>query len=126
MDYVTIGKRIQYIRKKVLKLTREEFAEVLNTNFTSVGRLERGQIKTLDLTLIDKISNKSGYSIDEIVYGFLDSNSNVLIKKINYLLNGLSEEELKYHFENIHYISKLFYSGNIRPIKEIKKDIDKK
>lgn len=92
MDYIEIGKRIQYIRKEILKLKREEFAELLNTNFTSIGRLERGEIKTLDIELLDKISKESGYCIDEIVHGFFDINKNVLIKKINYLLNGLTEE----------------------------------
>lgn len=125
MDYVSIGKRIQHIRKKILKLTREEFAELLNTNFTSIGRLERGQIKTLDLTLIDKISVESGYSIDEIVHGFNNCNKNSLIKKINYLLEGLTEKQLKYQFEIIHEFTKLIYSGDIRTLKDIKKDINK-
>lgn len=125
MDYVAIGKRIQYIRKKVLKLTREEFAELLNTNFTSIGRLERGQIKTLDLTLIDRISIESGYSIDEIVHGFSNSNKSSLIRKINYLLEGLTEKQLKYQFEIMHEFTKLIYSGDIRALKDIKKDIRK-
>ena len=56
MDYVGIGKRIQYIRKTVLKLKREEFAELLNTNFTSIGRLERGEIKSLDLEFQKKVA----------------------------------------------------------------------
>ncbi len=126
MDYVGIGKRIQYIRKTVLKLKREEFAELLNTNFTSIGRLERGEIKSLDLELIDRISKESGYSIDEITNGFLETNKNSFIKRINYLLNGLTDKELEYHFNNIHNLSQLFYTGNIRTLKDIKKDFHKK
>ncbi len=125
MDYIGVGKRIQHIRKKILKMNRDEFADLLNTNATSLGRLERGEIKTVDLSLIEKISIESGFSIDEIVYGFFDNNRNTFIKKINYLLNGLKEEELKYHFDNIRNLSKLYYSGDTRSLNEIKKDINK-
>lgn len=125
MDYIGVGKRIQHIRKRILKMNREEFADLLNTNATSLGRLERGEIKTVDLSLIEKISLESGFSIDEIVYGFLDTNRNTFIKKINYLLSGLKEDELKYHFDNIRNLSKLYYSGDTRSLKEIKNDIHK-
>lgn len=126
MDYIGVGKRIQYIRKKKLKMNREEFADLLNTNATSLGRLERGEIKTVDIAIIEKVSLESGYSIDEIVYGFLDTNKNTFIKKINYLLNGLEEKELQYHFDNIRNLTKLYYSGDTRTLKDIKQDINQK
>ena len=62
---------------------------------------------------------------DYEVVGFFDNNRNTFIKKINYLLNGQKEEELKYHFDNIRNLSKLYYSGDTRSLNEIKKDINK-
>lgn len=125
MDFTRIGERIRYIRKESLKLRREEFADLLDTNTTSIGRIERGEIKSLDISILYKISKVSGYTIDEIVNGFLDNNKNMIIKKINYLLNGLNEKELNYQFDNIHNFSKFIYSGKVRDLKTIKKELKK-
>ena len=118
MDFVGIGERIRYIRKVILKMKREEFAEMLDTNTSSIGRIERGEVKSLDIELLHKISAKSGYSIDEIVNGFLDSSKQNIIKRINNLLNVLTEEELEFQFENIHRFTQIMHSRNIKDIQE--------
>ena len=82
MDIVEIGKRIQFIRKNKLKLSRADFADLLNTNLSSIGKLERGEFKTIDLSLLDKISKVCNSTLDEIVYGELDDRD-YTIKKIN-------------------------------------------
>ena len=93
MDFTEIGNRIRKIRKS-LNLTRDEFADLLDLNQYSVSRLERGERKTLDLELILKISSRTGYSMDEIINGPLSNKRKDLIRRINYLLNTLSDKEL--------------------------------
>lgn len=124
MDFTEIGNRIRSIRKE-LKLKREEFADLLDINPYSVSRLERGERKTLDIELLQKIAFKTGYSMDEIINGPLSNKRKNIIKRINYLLNVLSEEELEYIFENIHKFAQFIHSDSIRNLKEIKKEINK-
>lgn len=84
MDIVEIGKRIQFIRKNKLKLSRADFADLLNTNLSSIGKLERGEFKTIDLSLLDKISKVCNCTLDEIVYGELDDRDYTIKKLIIY------------------------------------------
>ena len=119
MDIVEIGKRIQFIRKNKLKLSRADFADLLNTNLSSIGKLERGEFKTIDLSLLDKISKVCNCTLDEIVDGELDDRD-YTIKKINYLLRVLDKEELIYHFNNIQNVTRLLHLNQGRTLKNIK------
>jgi len=126
IDYIGIGKRIKFIRTNKLKITQVELAEKINSNETSISRLETGKIKSLDISILDKIAQMGNCSIDEIVYGFND-NKNQTIKKINYLLKVLNEKELDYHFNNILNITKLIHpDSDIRDLKTIRKEINQK
>ena len=119
MDIVEIGKRIQFIRKNKLKLSRADFADLLNTNLSSIGKLERGEFKNIDLSLLDKISKVCNCTLDEIVYGELDDRD-YTIKKINYLLRVLDKEELIYHFNTIQNVTRLLHLNQGRTLKNIK------
>ena len=122
MDFTEIGNRIRKIRKS-LNLTRDEFADLLDLNQYSVSRLERGERKTLDFELILKISSRTGYSIDEIINGPLSNKRKDLTRRINYLLNTLTDKELEYTFEELHRFSQFMHSDSIRDLKKIKKEI---
>lgn len=124
MDFTKIGNRIRNIRKNDLHMSREEFADLLNINPYAIARIERGERKTMDIEILQKIATQTGYPIDEIVNGDLINKRKNTIRRINYLLNILTEDELDYQFEAIYQFARLMHSSNdIRDLKTIKKDI---
>lgn len=106
MNQSKIGERIREIRENIFKLSREKLAENLGVNIYSLDRLERGEFKVLNIDIIIKISNLSGIPIDEIINGSINNKNQNLIRRIDFMLNDLSEKELNYIFENINnYVS---------------------
>lgn len=106
MNQSKIGERIREIRENILNLTREKLAERLGINIYSLDRLERGEFKILNMNIIIKISYLSGVPIDEIINGPMDNKNENLIRRIDFMLNDLSEKELNYIFQNINnYVS---------------------
>lgn len=109
MDFTEIGDRIRKIRKD-LKMTREEFADFIEINPYAVGRIERGERKIMDIETLQKITNSSGISIDELINGSLDSKKDNTIKRINHLLASLSENELEYICDDLYRLIQFMHS----------------
>lgn len=125
MNYDKIGARVRTIREKDLKKSREEFAEEIGVSTTTIARLENSTSKVSNLETFIKISEISGYSLDEIV---LDKNDNIktnesLKKRINYFLNTMSKDELEYTLSNISNFVKFSHKDKIKTLKDIKNNL---
>ena len=125
MDYSEIGKRIRDIREKELKVTREKFAETLEISNSTLARIENpGKQKVTNVEVYWKISQATGYSMEELMVGiYSNNNDDREIKRINYLLKVLPKRELEYIFKSIQEFVRFMHKGNTRTLKDIKKDL---
>ena len=96
MNYNKIGEKIRNIRENELKQTREEFAEEIGVSIHTAARLENATSKVNNMEVFLKISEVSGYTLEELL---LDNTTTKekerIIRRINYILNVLSEDELE-------------------------------
>lgn len=123
MDYDKIGENIRQIREKELKKTREEFAEKIGISIHTATRLENATSKVTNVEIFLKISEITGYTIEELLLQKEDSkNREKIRRKIDYLLNVVSEEELEYIYVNISQFIKFTHRDEIRTLKEIKQE----
>lgn len=123
MDYDKIGENIRQIREKELKKTREEFAEEIGISIHTATRLENATSKVTNVEIFLKISEITGYTIEELLLQKEDSkNREKIRRKIDYLLNVVSEEELEYIYVNISQFIKFTHRDEIRTLKEIKQE----
>ena len=123
MDYDKIGENIRQIREKEIKKTREEFAEEIGVSIHTVKRLENATSKVTNVEIFLKISEITGYTIEELLLQKDDSkNREKIRRKIDYLLNVVSEEELEYIYVNISQFIKFTHRDEIRTLKEIKQE----
>lgn len=121
MDYDKIGEKIRRIREKELKLTREEFAEEISVSIQTATRLENATSRVNNIETFLKISEITGYTIEELLLEKDDSKNRERIKrKIDYLLNVISEEELEYIYVNINQFIKFTHKNEITTLKNIK------
>lgn len=91
IDNNVIGQRIRNEREK-LKLTREEFAELIDLSPLYVGQLERGE-RQMSLDTLIKISSCLHISTDYILYGD-NTDNNIEKSRIITLLNRCSRGQL--------------------------------
>lgn len=68
MDYHNIGKKIREIREKELKQSREKFAEEIGISIHTANRLENATGKISNIEIYLKISEITGYTIEELEY----------------------------------------------------------
>lgn len=123
MDYDKIGKNIRQIREKEIKKTREEFAEEIGVSIHTITRLENATSKVTNVEIFLKISEITGYTIEELLLQKDDSkNKEKIRRKIDYILNVISEEELEYIYVNISQFIKFTHRDEIKTLKEIKKE----
>jgi len=106
IDNKAIGQKIRKEREK-LRLSREEFAEIIGLSDYYVGQLERGE-RQMSLPVLVKIANCLHVSLDYLILGETEHNayyvhdSNNTYKaggsnmdwEINSLLNKCSSKEL--------------------------------
>ena len=106
IDNIAIGLRIRKERKK-FRLTREEFAEIIDLSEYYIGQLERGE-RQMSLPVMVRISNCLHVSIDYLVFGktrqvshiyekpgIYDHNNSSVYKEIKSLLEKCSPKSLK-------------------------------
>ena len=103
MNYSKIGRKIRKIRELELQKTREEFAEEIGISLHTVARLENATTKVNNVEIFLKISEMTGYTIEELLSDkqFSNNAESTKLKIIN-SLNFLSEDELTYINEYIH------------------------
>lgn len=122
MNYDKIGEKIRQIREKELKKTREEFAEEIGISIHTVTRLENATSRVTNIETFLKISEITGYTIEELLLEKDDSkNSEKIRKKINYILNVLSDDELEYIYRNIHEFTRFIHKDQVTTLKDIKR-----
>ena len=122
MNYDKIGEKIRQIREKELKKTREEFAEEIGISIHTVARLENATSRVTNIETFLKISEITGYTIEELLLEKVDSkNSEKIRKKINYILNVLSDDELEYIYRNIHEFTRFIHKDQVTTLKDIKR-----
>lgn len=125
MDYLEIGRRIRYIRENELNVTREKFAEEIEISNSTLYRIESPS-KNQKVTNVEtyfKIAQATGYSIEELLVGIYSNTDNREIRKINYLLNVLSKEELDYIFRNIQEFIRFIHKKDVRTLNDIRKEL---
>lgn len=124
MNYQEIGERIRKIRKDELNKSREEFAEELGISTNTASRLENANNVVRNVEVFLKISEISGYTMEELLLGKNESTEKVKMRKrINYLLNVLSEDELEYIFITINDFIKFKHKEQVVTLKDIKNRI---
>lgn len=97
-DNIEIGERIRKIRED-LKMTREQFSEMIDISDVFLGQIERGE-RSLSIKTLSKIVYYSGSSTDYILFG--EKNNDGTISKINRILSKCSDETLEYIYNLIH------------------------
>lgn len=126
MNYVEVGERIRNIRETNLKITREEFAEEIGISLDTAYRLENANKKIKNVETYIKVSEITGLTLEELLLGKPESTiKNRHIKKINYLLNVLSEDELEYIYFNISQFVRILHKDEINTLKDIKDKMKK-
>lgn len=127
MNYDKIGEKIRQIREQELKQTREEFAEEIGISLQTAVRLESTNSKVNNIEIYVRISQITGYTIEELLLLKDDTRAKERIRrKINYILNVLSEDELEYIYTDINNFVKFTHRFDIKSLEEIKKDIKNK
>ena len=127
MDYEQIGNKVRMIRETELKKSREEFAEELGISIDTVNRLETAKSEVRNVEIFIKVSELTGYTLEELLLNKNVNNKNEkVIRKINYVLNILSDEELEYVYNNINQFVKFVHRNELKTLKDIKKEIKKK
>lgn len=107
IDRIKIGTKLEKIIEDELKMTKPEFADLIDESVNVVIRLVRSEKQLKDLIVLDKICSASGYSLEDFRDKDLPSNNAVLIKRINYLLLKI---ERKKDLEFIHRMIYDFYN----------------
>lgn len=121
MNYDKIGEKIRRIREKELKQTREEFAEEIGISIHTAIRLENATSKVNNIETYLRISEITGYTIEELLLQKDDSKNRERIRrKIDYILNVVSEEELEYIYVNISQFIKFSHRKEVNTLKDIK------
>lgn len=122
MNYEKVGERIRIARETNLQITREEFAEEIGISVDTAYRLESGTNKKVkNVETFIKVSEVTGLTLEEILFGKNESSiRNRNIKKINYLLNVLSDSELDYIYFNISQFIKILHKADVNTLKDIK------
>lgn len=107
-------------------MTREKFAEELELSNSTLVRLENpsNTSKVTNVETYFKVAQITGYTIEEILVGIYSNTSQDReLKKINYLLNVLSKDELEYIFKNIQDFVRFIHKKETKTLNDIKKEI---
>jgi len=124
MNYQEIGERIRKIRKEELNKSREEFAEELSISTNTASRLENANNVVRNVEVFLKISEISGYTMEELLLGQnITTEKEKTRKRINYLLNVLTEDDLEYIFTIINDFIKYKHKEDVVTLKDIKDKI---
>ena len=126
MNYNKIGEKIRKIREKELKQTREEFAEEIGISIHTAARLENATSKVNNIEVFLRISEISGYTLDALLLDNKETKEKErMIRRINYILSVLSQEELEYICGSINQFVRFNHRNQVKTLKEIKDEFNK-
>lgn len=121
MDYHNVGKKIREIREKELKQSREKFAEEIGISIHTANRLENATGKVSNIEIYLKISEITGYTIEELlVEKDTSKDKNKIRRKIDYMLNVLPTDELEYICTAIKQFIQFNHRKELNTLKNIK------
>ena len=105
----------------------EEFrgsVEEIGISPITLTRLENASGKVTNIEFFLKIAELTGYTLDELTQDInnYSKEKEKAIKKINYLLNIVSVEELEYIYANTKQFIQFCHQNEIRTLKDIKED----
>lgn len=80
LNYVEIGKRIKN-RRKEMQLTQEKLSEIIDVSPSYVSEIERGT-SISSLSTITKIAQTLNVSLDYLIYGINQYNSDITFSEI--------------------------------------------
>lgn len=101
IDWIACGKRIQTLRES-LKLTQEEFAEIVGVSPNSMSRIERGK-QHPTLSTLWKIAKALHVSVDYL----LDGMDSPQMQKALTLLGEVGNQLAHCTPKQLHYVSKI-------------------
>jgi len=126
MDHNKIGEKVRKIRKKQLKQTIEEFAEEIGVSTDTISRLENATAKVNNIEVFIRISEVSGYTLDELLLDTKETHENEkIMRRINYILSVLSKDELEYICGSINHFVRYEHRNKVKTLKQIKEEIKK-
>lgn len=121
VDYHNVGKKIREIREKELKQSREKFAEEIGISIHTANRLENATGKVSNIEIYLKISEITGYTIEELLVDKNNSKDREKIRrKIDYMLNVIPIEELEYICTFIKQFIQFNHRKELNTLKNIK------
>lgn len=93
IDYIGIGKRIRK-RRKQLRLTQQQLAEMANLSDTNISHIERGATK-LSLPSLISITNALNTTTDYLLMDVINNSESEFKKEFAELLKDCSKEDYK-------------------------------
>lgn len=122
MNYEIIGRKVKEIREKQLKQTQEEFADLIGVSVNTIRRMENATSNVNNIEIYLEICKLSGYTMEELLSENTDNiHSKRMKRKINYILNSLTLEELDYVYFSLTKFLSIFHKDKIRMFKNVKK-----
>jgi len=126
MNHNIIGEKVRKIRKKDLKQTIEEFAEEIGVSTDTISRLENATANVTNIEIFLRISEISGYTLDELLLDNKETpEKDKIIRRINYILGVLSKDELEYICGSIKNFVRFEHRNQVKTLKKIKDGINK-
>ena len=125
MDYIKTGEKIRKIRENELKISQEEFAEEIGISTNTLYRLESATRPVSNIEFFIRISELTGYSLEELTQeSDISKSKDKIIQRINYLLNVVSIDELEYIYANTRQFIQFTHRNNknLKTLKEIKEE----
>ncbi|MFR6224483.1 MAG: helix-turn-helix domain-containing protein, partial [Lactococcus lactis] len=80
MDFVQIGKRIKWTRKRV-GITQKELANKIGRTESSVQKYENGKVE-IPISVLEDIAKELGVSADEFLIGFYNEKREIYLKTL--------------------------------------------
>ena len=80
LNYVEIGKRIK-LKRKEMNLTQEKLSEIIDVSPSYISEIERGS-SICSLATITNICTVLQTSLDYLVFGITENNSNQTFKQV--------------------------------------------
>ena len=122
IDPLLIGKRIKEIRKKK-KISQMALAEKCDISESHLSYIECGKNKP-SLNLIIKIARELEISVDMLLEGYMNTDTNVYERELNELLNDCSPYEKRIIFETMHSLKKSLKQNKTLIVNEVKENIN--
>ena len=126
IDLEGIAERVKEIREAQLNMSQERLAEVLEYSPATVKRAESPTYGLVDTKFYVLLAELAGMSLDELLLGRKEPVvKKKQVKKINYLLEHVTDDELDYIYVAIDNFIRFIHKDEYSVIKAFKKYMKK-